>query len=256
VKPVYEISGATITRAGRALLDNLSLSLFPGEFVCILGPNGAGKSTLLKLLAGLLEPGPGQVLLAGQPLASMPRRALAKQIALVEPMIDLPFAYSVEQIVMMGRAPHMDSYFESQEDWSQANQALEAMDCAHLRHRDFRTLSSGEKQRVLVACALAQQPCVLLLDEPAAFLDLPHQIQLFAALKQLAQRNYLVIAVTHDFNLAASWASKLLLLHQGRLAASGPPSELANPATLEPIFGIPLESLPRPNAAPVILPRP
>jgi iron complex transport system ATP-binding protein len=256
VTPIFALRAASLQRGQQTLLSNITLDLHPGEFVCILGPNGAGKSTLLRLLAGLIPPTSGTITLANQPLQDLPRRAIAKQLALVEPLLDLPFAHTVEQIVGMGRAPHMHHYFESQEDLAQTRQALATMDCEHLRHRDFRTLSSGEKQRVLVACALAQQPCVLLLDEPAAFLDLQHQVALFSTLKQLTASNYLVLAVTHDFNLAATWASRLLLLKNGAIAAQGPPSQLATPATLEPIFQTPLASIQGPGATPIIIPKP
>ena len=240
---IYEIRNATLAKGNKSLLQNISFDLHAGEFVAILGPNGAGKSTLLKLLSGQEQPTAGQVNLGGKQAHALPRQSLARQVALVEPTLDLPFSLRVEELVMMGRAPHSGHWFESEEDWRQTNAALATMDCEALRHRDFRTLSNGEKQRALVASALAQQPCVLLLDEPAAFLDLAHQRDLFAALHKLASQGYLIVAVTHDWNLAAAWASRILLLKDGRLAADGTPSDLAEPGLLSEVFGLPVSVL-------------
>lgn len=239
-------------KGGRKIVDGIDFAAGAGEFVSILGPNGAGKSTLLRLLAGLEKASAGSVHLGGRAVAKIERRELARQVALVEPMLDLPFALSVEQTVMMGRAPHSERWFETEADWVQVEQALRTMDCLAFRRRDFRSLSSGEKQRVLVASALAQQPCVLLLDEPAAFLDLAHQRDLFSALQGLAKEGYLVIAVTHDWNLAAAWASRLLLMKGGRLAADGTPSELARPELLSEVFSVDIDVVALPGQAPMI----
>lgn len=235
------------------MLQNIDLELCSGELVVILGPNGAGKSTLLRVLAGLEPLSNGEVLLANEPVSRIERRQMARQVAMVEPMLELPFGYSVEQVVMMGRAPHMDAWFEGAEDWAQVEAALTVMDCAGLRHRDFRNLSSGEMQRVLVASALAQQPCVLLLDESAAFLDVRHQLELFEALKRLTGQGYLIVAVTHDWNLAARWASRIVLVKDGQLAAAGPPAELSRERLLLEVFGVPLEVLHLEGRPPVIL---
>lgn len=240
---IYDVSNAALIKDQKRLLTGISFSLHAGEFLAILGPNGAGKSSLLKLLSGQERPSEGKVQLSGKDVAEIPRQTLARQVALVEPTLDLPFALRVEELVMMGRAPHSGHWFESEEDWRQTSAALETMDCEALRHRDFRTLSNGEKQRVLVASALAQQPCVLLLDEPAAFLDLAHQRDLFAALHKLATQGYLIVAVTHDWNLAAAWASRILLLKDGRLAADGTPDSLAEPSLLSEVFGLPVSVL-------------
>ncbi len=249
---IYEVRHATLAKGTKTLLSDISFDLHAGEFVAILGPNGAGKSTLLKLLAGLDHPTSGQVQLSGKEASALPRPSLARQVALVEPTLDLPFSLRVEELVMMGRAPHSGHWFESEEDWRQTNQALGIMDCEALRHRDFRTLSNGEKQRALVASALAQQPCVLLLDEPAAFLDLAHQRDLFAALHKLATQGYLIVAVTHDWNLAAAWASRILLLKDGGLAADGTPSELAEPGLLSEVFGLPVSVLREAGQPPIL----
>lgn len=251
---VYQLLDAAISRSGKDLLAGVDLELYSGELVVILGPNGAGKTTLLRAMAGMETLSRGQILLGGESVSRIGRRRIAQQVAMVEPMLDLPFGYSVEQVVMMGRAPHMDAWFEGDEDWAQVNAALELMDCAGLRARDFRNLSSGEKQRVLVASALAQQPCVLLLDESAAFLDVRHQLELFHALRRLTTQGYLVAAVTHDWNLAAQWASRIVLLKQGRVAAAGPPAELSREALLLDVFGVPLQVRNVEGRPPLILP--
>jgi iron complex transport system ATP-binding protein len=249
---IYEVRQAGLRKGAKQLLADISFTLSAGEFVAILGPNGAGKSTLLKLLSGQEAPTQGQVQLSGQDATTISRQTLARQVALVEPTLDLPFALRAEELVMMGRAPHTQHWFESEEDLHQTNQALRTMDCESLRHRDFRTLSNGEKQRVLAASALAQQPCVLLLDEPAAFLDLAHQRDLFATLHQLAAQGYLIVAVTHDWNLAAAWASRILLLKDGLLAADGTPHQLANPELLSQVFGLPVTVLNEPGQPPFL----
>jgi iron complex transport system ATP-binding protein len=245
-----------VRKGEQTLLDNLSFDCRAGEFVAILGPNGAGKSTLLRLLGGQERATSGEVKLGGKPLRLLDRASLARQVALVEPVLELPFALTAEQVVLMGRAPHATHWFESEEDWAQTNSALLQMDCEHLRHRDFRTLSSGEKQRVLLASALAQQACVLLLDEPAAFLDLAHQRDLFAILHSLTARGYLVVAVTHDWNLAAAWATRILLLRHGHLAADGAPEQLADPQLLGEVFGVELEVIRLAGQPPFVRHRP
>lgn len=253
MKPVYKVSGAGVTKAGRKLIDAVDLDLYAGELVVVLGPNGAGKSTLLRALAGLEALSTGEILLGSEAVSRIDRKEMARQVAMVEPMLDFPFGYSVEQVVMMGRAPHMDSWFEGVEDWAQVDAALTVMDCQPLRHRDYRNLSSGEKQRVLVASALAQQPCVLLLDESAAFLDVRHQLELFEALKRLTLKGYLIVAVTHDWNLASAWASRIVLLKDGQVAAVGTPLELANESLLLSVFGVALKVLHVDGRLPVVL---
>ncbi len=253
MKPVYKLRAATLAKSGRALIDGIELELYAGELVVVLGPNGAGKSTLLRVLAGLEPLTSGVVELGGAPIGGVGRRQLARQVAMVEPMLELPFGYSVEQVVMMGRAPHMDAWFEGSEDWAQVNAAMHVMDCESLRQRDFRNLSSGEMQRVLVASALAQQPCVLLLDESAAFLDVRHQMELFQALRRLTAQGYLIVAVTHDWNLAAQWASRIVLLKDGRVAAAGSPAELAREPLLREVFGVALEVVRVEGRPPVVL---
>ncbi len=253
MKPVYQIRDLTVVKEGRPLISDINLELAAGELVVIMGPNGAGKSTLLKALSGIETVSAGEVLLGGESITKIGRREMARQVAMVEPMLDFPFGYSAEQVVMMGRAPHMDAWFEGAEDWAQVDTALAVMDCQPLRKRDYRNLSSGEKQRVLVASALAQQPCVLLLDESAAFLDVKHQIELFEALKRLTVQGYLIVAVTHDWNLAAAWASRIILLKNGRVAAAGSPAELSNEALLLDVFGVPLEVMTVQGRPPVVL---
>ena len=253
MKAIYQLQDVGLEKGGKALLDGISLEMGAGELVCVLGPNGAGKSTLLKVLAGMEPVSRGKLELAGRLVATLGRREMARQVALVEATVELPFGYSVEQVVMMGRNPHVERWFEGSEDWAEVERAMAVMDCGQFRHRDYRTLSSGEKQRVLVASALAQQSCVLLLDEPAAFLDMQHQMELFRALRRLTGKGYLVVAVTHDWNLAAQWGTRLLLLAGGRLRADGTAAELARPELLREVFQVPLEVLPVEGRAPIVL---
>lgn len=223
------------------MLTGISLDMHAGEFVAVLGPNGAGKSTLLRAMAGQETLSAGEVYLGEQNVGAIPRRSLARQVAFVEATLDLAFGVSVEGIVMMGRAPHAEGWYEAAEDLAKVQAALQAMDLGHLAQRDFRTLSNGEKQRAILASALAQEPCVLLLDEPAAFLDWAHQRDLFARLRGLAAEGMLVVTVTHDWNLAAAWSSRVVLLKQGRVVAEGAPGDMVRHGYLEKVFGTPIE---------------
>ena len=196
-----------------------SLSLSPGEFVALTGPNGAGKSTLLTTLAGMRGYG-GSCLLDGREVRSWPRRSLARVVSFLPQQVDLQFPFTAGQVVLMGRTPHCGGLFDSAEDIEAAERAIALTDIAAFRDRDFRTLSGGERQRVLVASALAQSPRALLVDEPATFLDLRHQLALYRLLRELAAQGLLVMAATHDLNLAARYAHRVLVLDQARLAAT------------------------------------
>lgn len=252
MNPVYRMADWEVRKGGRAVLREINLELQAGELVVVMGANGSGKSTLLRSLAGLEKGAKGEVRLGKQAMGELGRRQMAQQVALVEATLDLPFALTAEEIALMGRAPHSLRWRETEEDRHKAEAALAAMDCAEFAKRDFRTLSSGEKQRVIVASALAQEPCVLLLDEPAAFLDLAHQQDLFARLRLLADSGLLVVAVTHDWNLAALWATRIVLMKQGSVFAQGTAQELGQARLLEQVFGLPL----RVEAGPVPFVRP
>lgn len=212
----------------RRLISDVSLSIASGEMVAIIGPNGAGKSTLLRLLTGYLQPGCGECQLLGRPLEQWQPQQLAKVRAVMRQHSDLAFPFTVEEVVSMGRAPH------GKRDVQRAVQQVMAQtDCLELAQRDYRQLSGGEQQRVQLARVLAQlwqpqpAPAWLFLDEPTSALDLYHQQHTLRLLRTLTrQQPIAVCCVLHDLNLAALYADRILLLHQGQLVATGTPQEV------------------------------
>ncbi|MBI4465837.1 MAG: ABC transporter ATP-binding protein [Acidobacteria bacterium] len=224
-------------------LQPINFSLRPGELLTILGPNAAGKSTLLKLLAGLLVPETGAVLLEGQPVAALDLRERARRIAVVQQESPLLFPIRVLPFVLQGRHAYLPALgFETETDLAVARNALAATRTAHLADRLVQELSGGEKQRVLLARALAQQPEFLLLDEPTLHLDIGFQVELLRLVQQLARREpYAVALVTHELNLAAEFADSVLLLHQGRMLRLGTPAEVFERDLLEQVFETELE---------------
>lgn len=223
---------------GASVLRNISITFPGGQFAAIAGPNGAGKSTLLHIMAGLRSGYSGSCRFLDREVRSWPRREFSRLVSVVPQSLHVEFAFSAEQIVLMGRAPFASSMFESAEDLRAVHRALELTGTLEFRDRDVRTLSGGERQRVIVAAALAQSPQALLLDEPTTFLDIEHQIQLYRLLRDLADQGVLVIAVTHDLNLAAQYADRITLLRAGQLQADGTPAEILNEETIRTVFRV------------------
>jgi iron complex transport system ATP-binding protein len=205
------------------VLDRVSLEAQRGTILGLLGPNGSGKTTLLRLLSGVLPPRSGQVLIDGHPLSQLTRRDIARRIAVVPQETRTAFDFSVIDMVLMGRYPHLGPFeLEGAADQDIARDALAATGTEALADRPFSTLSGGEKQRVVVASALAQASELLLLDEPTAALDLRFQFEIAALLKRLnAERGTTLVVSTHDLNLAASLCQRVMLLRQGRVIAHG-----------------------------------
>jgi iron complex transport system ATP-binding protein len=228
-------------RAGApCVVSDVSLAIAPGAMVGILGPNGSGKTTLLKMLSGTLTPSAGRILFEGRPLDSWRRRARARRIALVPQETHAPFDFTVLDIVLMGRFPHLGTFaLEGPADLSIARQALASTGTSTFEERAFATLSGGEKQRVVIASALAQSPEILLLDEPTAALDLGHQLDvqlLLAALNR--DRGVTMVLSTHDLNLAAALCRHLIFLREGRVIAQGPTQDVLTPATVRALYGV------------------
>ncbi|HSA59299.1 MAG TPA: ABC transporter ATP-binding protein [bacterium] len=227
------------------VLRGVSVRLGPGEILGVLGPNASGKTTLLKNLAGLLKPRSGRVRIGGRDLASLPMKERAKAIAFVpqneEPFLDFP----AEQVVLMGRAPYVGLWgFESQADRTRAREAMERTDTWRLRERGLGELSGGEKQRVILARALAQEASVLLLDEPTSHLDVRYQKELLDLCAALNAENGLSIVMTlHDLNLAALYAHRLILMKDGLVARSGSPAETLTPESIGHVFGLSMRVL-------------
>ncbi len=241
----YELQGVGMRYDGAAVLEGVSLRFLQPELVTLIGPNGAGKSTLLGIMAGLRRGFEGQCLLNGRSVDRWRRREFARLAAFVPQTLRFDFPFTAEQVVLMGRTPYAGGFFESREDWVAVREAMEATDTALLASRDFRSLSGGERQRVMLAAALAQKPAALLLDEPAAFLDLHHQLMIYDLLRRLAREGLLVIAVTHDVNLAASYAGRVVALRGGRVIADAAPCDALAAERIREVFGVPAEWLTR-----------
>jgi iron complex transport system ATP-binding protein len=222
------------------VLTAVSLQLGRGEILGILGPNGSGKTTLLKLLSGTRQPTSGRVLLDGAPVQQFSRKALAQRVAVVPQETHLAYDYTCMEMVLMGRHPHLGVFqLEGPRDIDAARSALTATGTAHLEVRQFNTLSGGEKQRVVIAAALAQASDILLLDEPTASLDLAYQLEIADLLTSLNRDRGVTIAVsTHDLNLAAAVCHQLVLLRSGRVIAGGPTSDVLTPAHVRALYGV------------------
>jgi iron complex transport system ATP-binding protein len=223
----------------RAVVDGVDLAIGAGEIVGLIGPNGAGKSTLVRLLAGLIRPASGVVRLAGRPLAAWTRAERARRLALVPQDPRVEFPYTVLEVVLMGRSPHLAAFaLPGRRDLAVARAALARLEVADLEARRMDELSGGERQRVFLARALAQEPAVLLLDEPTTHLDLRHQTQLHdVARARCRQAGVGVLSVLHDLNLAAAYCDRLVLLAAGRVVREGRPADVLEPDTLERAFG-------------------
>lgn len=223
---------------GRAVLQDVSIRVAPGEIVGLLGPNGSGKSTLIRLLSGVLSGHRGSVCIDGVETRRMARRALARCVAVVpqEPVFGFPF--TALEVVLLGRHPHLAGLaFESERDVDLARRCLERCAAAELGPRTIHELSAGERQRVVFAKALAQQPRVLLLDEPASFLDIRHQVELYDIVRALAAEDGCsVLTVMHDLNLAAEYCDRIYLLREGRVAAGGATRDVFTYANLKRVF--------------------
>ena len=216
----------------------MSLTLARGELVCVLGPNGAGKSTLLRVLAGTLAPVRGEVLLFGRPIGEIERREVARTLAVVPQQSDVAWGFAVRDVVAMGRAPHQDGWMRaSVDDRRVVADVLERCDLIALAERPVDELSGGEQKRVAIARALAQKPRVLLLDEPAAFLDVRHQIALYDLLAEsVAREDLACLVVMHDLNVASQYATRAVLAKEGKLVAVGTVDEVMTYARLRETF--------------------
>jgi iron complex transport system ATP-binding protein len=238
--------------APRPALAGVSFSVSPGTIHGIIGPNGSGKSTLHRLLLGSIEPDLGEVRYEGRPVGSWTRRELARAVGVVTQREEMAFPLTVRDLVAMGRYPHLRTWQrEGAADRRAIESALRRCDVAHLADRALATLSGGELQRVRIARALAQQPRTLVLDEPTAALDIRHEMAIFELLAALAARDGVtIIVVTHNLNLAARYAARLLLLDRGRTASAGTPDRVLERNTLERVYGWPVMVTEHPGPGP------
>jgi iron complex transport system ATP-binding protein len=253
VNALYSLAGAGMSYGGAPVLDGVTLAFEAAQLVAIAGPNGAGKSTLLGIMTGLRPGHTGRCEYRGIEPERWPRRDFARKVAFIPQSLRVEFPFTAEQVVLMGRTPYCDGLFESPTDLDAVKRALEITDTLAFRHRDFRSLSGGERQRVILASAVAQQPEAMLLDEPTTFLDLRHQIAIYRLLRDLSRQGMLIVAVTHDLNLAAAFADRIVVLDAGRVVADAAPAEVLSPETIRRVFGVASELHRGPEGRPWIL---
>jgi iron complex transport system ATP-binding protein len=248
--PAYDIRalsfryGGSHAKAHPWVLHDLTCSIQAGEIFGIVGPNGSGKTSLLKLLARIVPVQQGSIALFGQRLCALPQEDVARSVAFVPQDTHQSFPFTVAETVLMGRFPHrrrtrwdLGFGWDSRDDRAVAQQAMKTMDVWHLAGRPVTELSGGERQRVVIARALAQHPRVLLLDEPTAFLDLQHQIEICALLNRLKQeRGLTIVLVSHDLNLASQYCDRLMLVDQGSIIRIGRPEDVILPDVLETVY--------------------
>lgn len=225
-----------------AALDDVSLSVERSRMFAIIGPNGSGKSTLVRALLGSITPLNGTATYEGRPVMEWPRQDLARRVAAVTQIEEMPFPVSVQDLVAMGRYPHLGPLRPQREqDRIEIARAMDRCDVANLAARSMDTLSGGERQRARIARALAQTPETLVLDEPTAALDIGHEMSVFELLRSLAHdEERTVVVATHNLNLAARYADSLLLLHNGRVAATGNAATVMQQNIIESVYGWPV----------------
>ncbi|MBC8433041.1 MAG: ABC transporter ATP-binding protein [Desulfobacterales bacterium] len=221
------------------ILKNLSFSVQKGDFFIVIGPNGSGKTTLMKVISGILKPQKGNLEILGRPLRGYTRKALAKTVAFVPQMVSADFPFTVIEVILMGRSPHLGILGLEQEiDLEIAKQAIAFTGVEHLANRKMDQLSGGELQRVFLARAICQEPQIMLLDEPTASLDLAHQGKIMDLMEKLKkEKGVTIVMVSHDVNLAAMYADRLLLLKDGKIVSCGLPGEVLTYQTLEEAYG-------------------
>ncbi len=231
---------ASYSVSGKEVLKPVSFDLTPGKITAIVGPNGSGKSTLLKLLSGLLTPASGSVLLGEKPLASWPRKTLARELALLPQHSPVPLGMSVAELVACGRYPHAGPFGRLVADDHRAiNSALSRVDMAHYAPRLVDCLSGGEMQRVWLAMVLAQETGILLLDEPTSWLDIAHQLRLLEIVRNLNEKlNTTIVWVLHDLNQALQYSDEILLMSNGEMVRKGVANQVLDSEVISAIFGV------------------
>jgi iron complex transport system ATP-binding protein len=237
------------------VLDGVDLTVREGEAVALAGPNGAGKTTLLKLITGLLRPSAGEVRVAGRDPFKTPARAFARQVAVVPQDNEFHFPYTVRDVVRMGRMPYLGFWgFEEDHDLDEAERMLAFCDLTHLKHRVISQVSGGERQRAVIARALAQSPRILVLDEPMRSLDIRHTGEVLDILTRIrAECALTVVMVSHDLNTVAGAVDRLVLMKDGRVVGDGTPAEVMRPDVLRETFGVEVEVLTASGGRPVVV---
>lgn len=238
--PLLEFVDTSFSYGGRPILEEISAMVSHGECVALVGPNGIGKTTLLRLAAGTLSPAKGEVRLLGKSLAALKQQAIARSIAFVPQNVDVPFAFTVEQFIEQGRTPFLRMFGGLQAaDRKAIEEAMDLTDTRSLRRRIFNQLSGGERQRVKIALGLAQQPRLLLLDEPTQHLDIGRQLEMADLIRSLSARGIAILASMHDLTLIEGIFSSVWLLSPGEGLRKGAPEEILLPEYLERAFRFP-----------------
>jgi iron complex transport system ATP-binding protein len=221
------------------VLYDVDLTVEKGEMVALMGPNGSGKTTLLKLASGVLRPAEGVIHLDGSSLSRLKRRQVAQRVAVVPQQFHMPFAFTLREVVLLGRTPFLKAFSnEGEKDQQAVNRAMGLIGIEELGQRFFNELSGGERQKGILAMALAQEPKLLLLDEPTAHLDINHQMEILELVKGLnREQGITVIGAMHDLNLAALYFDRLVLLKEGRIFTDGTPSQVLTEENIGEVFG-------------------
>ena len=242
MEPLLTLENVSFRYGPLWALRGIDLEIGPGEILGILGPNGSGKSTLLKIMDGILAPEEGDIRIRDRSLNLLGRSGIAREIAMVAQESHFRFSFSALEVVMMGRFPHLKGLqFEGNRDLEVAAEAMRATQADALADRSIHELSGGEKQRVLIARALAQEPKIILLDEPTSFLDLKFKREVFRLISSLsADKGLGVVLVSHDIDLAAQYCHRLVMLKEGVVYQAGDPENVVTKANVEAVYGCPV----------------
>jgi iron complex transport system ATP-binding protein len=249
---VLEARNASVRRGGRTIFGPASVRIGAGEMTALIGPNGSGKSSLLRLLAGLWRPQDGEMLIDGKAIHGLPRREIARRVAFVPQETQIDFAFTVGEVLAMGRYAHRGRFSpQSKIDHAAINSAASYCDITHLIDRAINTLSGGERQRVLIARSLVVEPEFILLDEPTANLDIHHALDVLQLCESLSCQGKTVIVATHDFNLVTRYVTRLILLQGGILIAEGSREDVLGPETIREVFRVEAETISTKTGQPV-----
>lgn len=235
---VLEVNKLSCGYGTKEVIKGVDFCVKEGDFLGIIGPNGAGKTTLFRAVTGVLKPWKGNVLYKNNDISEIEPRRLAREVAVMPQILEVPFAFSVEEFVLMGRFPHVGRFGTLKEkDYRILEKSLQLTDTASLRNQKLPELSGGERQRAILAQGFAQEPRLLLLDEPTAHLDIAHRVRILDIVRNLNKEFGLtVIVILHDLNLASEYCKRLLLISEGRIHKSGPPEEILTYKDIEKVY--------------------